>query len=175
MKVQWILIFLFVVTVGSGCSASQTMTQEPKILATMTTIDGSPILIPSSTPPGITPTMGGDTQLPSVSPTWGEGSNMTPYPPPFQALIEKAKADLASRLFRTVADIHVVEASAVTWPNSSLGCPQKGMQYAEVLTPGYLVVLEYAGRNYEYHAGQGLEVFFCINPTPPVPGTPGNT
>jgi hypothetical protein len=56
-----------------------------------------------------------------------------------------------------------------------LGCPQKGMAYAEVLTPGYLILLEYGGTTYEYHASQGGTVVTCKNPSPPVLATPGNT
>ena len=33
----------------------------------------------------------------------------------------------------------------MTWPDASLGCPQEGMMYAQVLTPGYLVVIRDAG------------------------------
>ena len=100
---------------------------------------------------------------------------MTPIAPGLQALVEKAKTDLAARLSIPVIEISLKEAEGVIWPDSSLGCPQKGMAYAEVLTPGYLILLEYADRKYEYHAGKGPEVYYCPNPTPPVPGIPGDT
>jgi hypothetical protein len=116
-----------------------------------------------------------NTQTPLVLPTQGDNSQMTPSVPGLQGLIEKAREDLAKRLSITVTEISVAEAAAVIWPDSSLGCPQKGMAYAEVLTSGYLILLEYANNQYEYHAGKGPEVFYCPNPTPPVPGTPGNT
>jgi hypothetical protein len=108
-------------------------------------------------------------------PTQGYKSPMTPSAPWLQSLTEKAKEDLAKRLSITVTEIGVAEAAGVIWPDSSLGCPQKGMAYAEVLTPGYLILLEYANKKYEYHAGKGPEVFYCKNPTPPLPGTPDNT
>jgi hypothetical protein len=44
-----------------------------------------------------------------------------------------------------------------------------------VLTPGYLILLNANGQNYEYHAGKGSEVFYCENPLPPVEGIPSNT
>ena len=37
------------------------------------------------------------------------------------------------------------------WSDASLGRPQPGMMYAQVITPGYLVVLEADGQQYTYH------------------------
>ncbi|MDX1408310.1 MAG: hypothetical protein R3330_09255, partial [Saprospiraceae bacterium] len=65
-----------------------------------------------------------------------------------------------------------VNAADVVWPDSSLGCPQKGMVYADVLTPGYLIVLSADGREYEYHTSKGTEVVYCINPTAPLQDLP---
>ena len=42
-----------------------------------------------------------------------------------------------------------------TWPDASLGCPEPGMMYAQVLTPGILVVLSYGGELHRYHGGIG--------------------
>jgi len=105
----------------------------------------------------------------------------TPMPQPTQpspssaleSLIEKAKVDLTQRLSIPLVQIDLVEAKEVVWPNASLGCPQPGMVYADVLTPGYLILLEANSREYEYHASKGKEVICCENPTPPVPGIPG--
>ena len=102
---------------------------------------------------------------------------MTPTPsfPGMESLIEKAKADLAQRLATSVTEITLKEATPMTWPDSSLGCPQEGMMYTQVLTPGYLILLEHAGNRYEYHASRGNTLVTCENPSPPVPGTPGDT
>lgn len=105
---------------------------------------------------------------------------MTPIPqtPPasgLQSLIEKAKGDLAQRLSITAAEINVTETRDVTWPDASIGCPQEGMVYAQVLTPGYLILLEYANNQYEYHTGKGTAVTYCANPTPPIISEPFNT
>lgn len=92
-----------------------------------------------------------------------------------QNLIEKARADLANRLTVSANEISLVEATSVTWPDSSLGCPQEGMVYTQVLTPGYLILLEQGGNTFEYHASSGDTIVTCDNPSPPVPGSPGNT
>ena len=91
-----------------------------------------------------------------------------------ESLIEIAKNDLARRLSASVDEINLIDAKSVVWPNASLGCPEEGMFYAEVLTPGYLIVLSVGTLEYEYHAGSRSEVVYCENPTPPVPGLPGD-
>ena len=121
-----------------------------------------------------------DTTATISSPTQGDSSTMpsilqTPDTPGLEILIEKAKADLAQKLTISVAEINIMEATAVTWPDSSLGCPQEGMAYAEVLTPGYLILLEYSGNTFEYHASSRDTIITCENPSPPIPGDPGNT
>ncbi len=102
-------------------------------------------------------------------------SPSTPTASGLQNLIEKAKENLAQRLSISVTQISLVEATEVVWPDSSLGCPQEGMAYAQVLTPGYLILLEYSGTTFEYHASKGNYVITCVNPSPPFPGTPDNT
>ncbi len=81
--------------------------------------------------------------------------------PGLEALVEQARQDLAARLRLDPKEIQVVEARAVTWPDSSLGCPEPGRMYLQVLTPGYRIVLEAQGRRYAYHAGRGGSPFLC--------------
>ena len=99
----------------------------------------------------------------------------TPADAGLQSLVEKARADLAERLLVPADDIILLQAESVTWPDGSLGCPQEGMQYAQVLTPGYLIRLSYGDQEFEYHAGRGTTVIYCETPSPPVPGTPADT
>lgn len=99
----------------------------------------------------------------------------TPSAPGLEGLIEKAKEDLAQRLSILASDITVVDAREVVWPDGSLGCPQPGMMYAQVLTPGYLVILKYEARDFEYHAGRDRSLTYCKNPIPPAEGTPSDT
>lgn len=69
-----------------------------------------------------------------------------------------AVAHLAQLLGVSPDAITVVSVEEVTWPDTSLGCPQPGMMYTQVLTPGYRLVLEAGGKTYEYHAGRGRVV-----------------
>jgi hypothetical protein len=102
---------------------------------------------------------------PSVPPaSQRPGFSLDPSMPRVVAAI----ADLASRLGVAVDAVAVVDARAVTWGDSSLGCPQPGMQYLQRTVDGVLVILEAGGRRYEYHGGDPL--FLCENPTPPSGG-----
>jgi len=47
---------------------------------------------------------------------------------------------------------------AVEWPDSSLGCPQPGRSYLQVITPGYLVSFSANGESYTVHVGAGNAV-----------------
>jgi len=102
-------------------------------------------------------------------------NDATPPIPNVRVLTEMAIEDLAKRLNIATIQISLIEAKSVIWSNSSLGCPQPGMMYAEVLTPGYLIILSVNDKSYEYHAGKNPDVFLCENPTPPVEGMPGDT
>lgn len=102
---------------------------------------------------------------------------MTPSLPAdaaLQNLIDKAIVDLAQRLSISANEIVLLEATSVVWPDGSLGCPQEGMVYAQVLTPGYLIRLRSGVQEFEYHASRDTTVIYCENPTPPVPGTPSD-
>jgi hypothetical protein len=95
--------------------------------------------------------------------------------PTQEPLVVQAREDLASRLYIQSSEIELIKFEAVTWPDSSLGCPQPGMVYADVLTPGYLIILSAANKEFEYHASRGAEVFYCENPSPPVLGGANDT
>jgi hypothetical protein len=61
-------------------------------------------------------------------------------------------------------DITLVGAEAVEWSDSSLGCPRPGMNYLQVITPGYRILLEAQGNSYEYHSDQSSRVVRCDLP-----------
>ena len=95
-----------------------------------------------------------------------------PRSPGLPALIERSKADLAQRLSIPTSQIKVIQTKEAAWADVSLGCPQPGIDYAQIPTPGYIIVLEYAGDEFEYHASIRGNALYCENPTPPISGTP---
>jgi len=77
--------------------------------------------------------------------------------------------DDAITLARQVADermdlsenaIKFVQAEAREWPDTSLGCPEKGMQYLQVITPGYAVKLITQEKTVDVHVA-GKNAVIC--------------
>jgi hypothetical protein len=74
---------------------------------------------------------------------------------------ELAVATLAEELGCAPGEIIVVEVAPVTWRNSALGCPQPGMMYLQVLTPGFRVRLRQADQEYVIHTDRGRHAVHC--------------
>ena len=77
-----------------------------------------------------------------------------------------AMEDLARRLDIDIAQIDVVSVEAVEWNDGSLGCPQEGYAYTQAIVPGYLVVLQTATAEYNYHTDGGTQTILCIDGSP---------
>lgn len=77
---------------------------------------------------------------------------------PEARLVEMAKADLQKRLGEGKT-ITVKSVEATEFPDTSLGVPEKGRMYAQVVTPGYIIKLVADGTVYTYHAGGNRVVY----------------
>ena len=66
--------------------------------------------------------------------------------------INDALSDLSSRVGHTVSlgDLTLWQWSQESFPDASLGCPQPGQVYAQVVTVGYRFELTYGGVVYDY-------------------------
>lgn len=84
--------------------------------------------------------------------------------------VRVAVEDLAQRLSVAPDSIEVLEALAVIWPDSSMGCPQPGMAYTQVLTDGLFIRLQAEGKEYHYHSGGSRDPFLCTQGLESVPG-----
>jgi hypothetical protein len=76
-------------------------------------------------------------------------------------LILLSKENLASQFKINMDDIYLSSAIAVVWPDASLGCPQPEKAYAQVVTPGYSIVLKVAEKEYPYHTDGSATVILC--------------
>jgi len=56
--------------------------------------------------------------------------------------VDASVSALAIQLGVDPSAITVVWVETKEWPDTSLGCPEPGMMYTQVITPGYLVVLD---------------------------------
>ena len=166
-----IAVFAFVLMV-SGCgddssssqtpaaesSAAQSNTAQTNIAPTATTVaPAATAAAPTSTstPLAVSP-------LTVVAVT--EEATVAPSPsidPALQPLVDQAVADLASRLKVDASKIDTVSAQAVSWPDGSLGCPQPGMAYTQVMVDGSQIQLSVNGTTYSYHSGGSRAPFLC--------------
>ncbi len=103
--------------------------------------------------------------MPSLKPVPATSEPVTGEVPP--AVMASARAELAKEVgVEAAANATVVKAEAVDWPDGSLGCPQPGMMYPQVITPGYQVVFEVDGKQYDMHASASGGAFLCESGRP---------
>jgi hypothetical protein len=69
-----------------------------------------------------------------------------------------AAAALAAHTGGNATDVLIRSVEAVDFSDSSLGCPQPGMAYLQVITPGFKVIAELAGSSFDVRVagGRGL-------------------
>ncbi len=60
-----------------------------------------------------------------------------------------------------VQTITITKVESTEWPDTSLGCPVEGGFYAQVITPGYLVTVEYEGQSFEVHTDLAGHAVTC--------------
>lgn len=65
--------------------------------------------------------------------------------------VEMVITEAAAHLGIPESDIQVTRVEAAEWPDSALGCPEQGGFYAQVITPGYVIIVTGAGETLEYH------------------------
>lgn len=72
--------------------------------------------------------------------------------PEYSPVVDLAKNDLSERLNIPVGDIKLVKEESIDWRDTSLGYPEEGMMYAQVITPGFSITLKAQDKLYEYHS-----------------------
>jgi hypothetical protein len=169
-RLMVVVIALVVVAAGLwGCTGSPA-TVVPPYEATPAASQtrggaelGSGASMPSPTGPGpaATPTRTPPNEEEVMTPQPAQDTPEANCPEEARNVVLIAKDDLARGLGLSVSEISVVSVEAVDWPDTSLGCPEPGKVYAQVITPGYLVVLEAEGQTYEYHTDKGGQVTLC--------------
>lgn len=75
-----------------------------------------------------------------------------------------AKQAASKQLAVPDQQITLERAEAVDWSDSSLGCPEPGVMYLQVITPGYKVLLKAGGKTYPVHVG-GARAIVCARST----------
>lgn len=76
-----------------------------------------------------------------------------------------AQQVLAAQLGVSPEDIRILSFEPVEWPDACLGIQTPGMMCAQVITPGFRVLLEAEGKLYEFHTDlSGSDVRFATLP-----------
>jgi hypothetical protein len=74
--------------------------------------------------------------------------------------VQNATAAAAAKLGTAADSLKLIYANQRDWPDSSLGCPEPGKFYAQVITPGWLVLIG-GGQVLEYHTDANQNVVLC--------------
>ena len=73
-----------------------------------------------------------------------------------------ARKLLADELGADEADFRLDSSEGVQWSDASLGCPQEGYAYAQVITPGYKLVFDLAGTSHAVNTNaDGSHMVIC--------------
>jgi hypothetical protein len=135
-------------------SATTQLPQQPTVVSKPTEV--RPSEIPAAKP---TATVTAETiEIPSGNTPESQGGTADRE----EELVELAREDLSRWLGVPAKEINTVSVEAVQWPNASLGCPLPGVIYAEVLTPGFKIILVGQGEEYEYHSDYSQDrIIYC--------------
>ncbi len=166
-RFRFLLLIVLVAGVLSGCGVATqtTATATPAPTLAQSTATLAPQATAAPTFPALPTKILIGAPTPQVPPPIDnkptpEGSSTVIADPTALKLVNEAKADLVTRANVLPDEITVKSVEPVEWRDSSLGCPMPGMMYLQVITPGYLIILEADGKEWEYHASQ-THVVYC--------------
>lgn len=82
--------------------------------------------------------------------------------PAVNQLIQLTQQDLAGKLNVKADLIGKPDVIPVTWSDTSLGCPQPGVMYAQVMTEGYKLTYTIKGQQFIYHTDTASRFVHCV-------------
>ncbi|TAK24411.1 MAG: hypothetical protein EPO26_06195 [Chloroflexota bacterium] len=77
-----------------------------------------------------------------------------------------ARAEGARLLGVPAEQANLDSVEAVQWADTSLGCPEAGKAYAQMMTPGFRAMVSVAGRQHRLHGDASGRMVLCTGPTP---------
>ena len=114
---------------------------------------------PSQAAPSATPGFSASALAPE-NPSMSPGTTDLPA-----SVIGPVVADIAKTAGVPVDQVEVISAQAVTFPDGSLGCPQPGLAYTQIVVDGYQIVAKAGGTLYDYR-GTGSTFKRCTTGAP---------
>jgi len=147
-----ILGIMIMTTLLFACQAVEPQTAVPASQDTQPQIDT----------PGLT-SEGSATQdlVPTLNPE--ETEMVAPITPGASTdqIIKLVKQHLAQTLGITADQIVLSDIKPVLWRDAGLGCPKPGVDYIQMETPGYNILLEAGGKTYRYHTDEVKRFVLC--------------
>lgn len=142
---RWITLFaIFLAACGT-----EGVSESPDVVST------SPIIADTQT------TLTNPTMSTKTAPT--DSSDLDPAA---AQMVDKARQHMAKKFAIPADQITVFSVQSMVWPDAGLGCPQQGISYAQVETPGYLILLEAGGQTYNYHTDTAETISLCNTNSP---------
>lgn len=74
-------------------------------------------------------------------------------------LLAEIVEDAAERTSATMSEIEVTSIEATTFNDAALGCPEPGRLYAQVITPGFIVLVDAGSDELDYRVAEDSEAF----------------
>lgn len=84
-----------------------------------------------------------------------------PVPPEASQAVDAALQDAAGHLSVSRDQLQVSQVASQQWNDASLGCPQPGQLYSQIVTPGFLVMITSGSHQLEYHTDTRGRVTLC--------------
>jgi len=150
---------------------------EVNAAAGNTASDETPATPPATTPPAATrppsaePVSPGEVALGDLTPTTPSAPRREAPAPGRPAadspaarervMVVTAVLDMIDRLGVPAESVAVESIEAITWPDTSLGCPQPGVDYAQVAIDGSRITLRAGGETYTYHTDGDSRYLLC--------------
>lgn len=79
------------------------------------------------------------------------------------SLVQIAQNQAASLLGTTADRLTLTASFSTEWPDSSLGCPQPGMAYSQIVTPGWVLTFDTddGATELDVHTDDGSRAVIC--------------
>jgi hypothetical protein len=103
----------------------------------------------------------GGSQAPTPPPPTSAVAAVPTVNPDAQAAVDAAMRDVAAHLGVDLSAVRVDQVEPRQWSDSSLGCPQPGNLYAQIVTPGFLIIISSSTKQLEYHSDARGHVVLC--------------
>jgi len=149
MRYRWMILnAILLVTLFPACQPDNRSTLVPQ----------SPVV--STTEPG-SESNAAQTKTPAPTQEEIPMTPVTPSDESAETMVALVKQHLAQKLGIAVEQIVLIETKPVVWRDASLGCPKPAIDYIQVETPGYRILLQAGGTSYTYHTDETKRFVQC--------------